>query len=176
MFAVSGDPVQNENYNHLQSMKKITCLLLLSTSLLLCSPVEKSYTGETFTDNSTGLEWMRCAIGLSGNSCQTGTITASTWEEAITGCENITAGGHSDWRLPSIRELTSSSIYYYSSSPQLDKDVFPNSSLDNNQYYWTSTSVADAPEWAWVLKPWLGEIQYRQKTTTGFIRCVRGPE
>ncbi len=30
-----------------------------------------------------------------------------TWEEALAYCEGLTLGDHSDWRLPTIKELNS---------------------------------------------------------------------
>lgn len=49
----------------------------------------------TVTHNTTGLVW------------QQGEVTPTPWEAALTYCENLSLGSHSDWRLPTIKELHS---------------------------------------------------------------------
>lgn len=64
-------------------------------------------------DPKTGLIWMRCSIGQkwNGNTC-TGKAIKLTWDDAreytrkfINGKQRF--GGHSNWRLPTMAELTS---------------------------------------------------------------------
>ncbi|MDQ1333920.1 MAG: hypothetical protein QG552_870, partial [Thermodesulfobacteriota bacterium] len=56
----------------------------------------------TVTDTSTGLMWQQdTARDDQGN------YDTMTWEEALAYCEGRTLGGHTDWRLPTIKELRS---------------------------------------------------------------------
>ncbi|HNT35643.1 MAG TPA: DUF1566 domain-containing protein, partial [bacterium] len=53
----------------------------------------------TVTDNNTGLIWVKdpSAAGVGGTY---------TWSDAITACENLVYAGYSDWRLPTVQELS----------------------------------------------------------------------
>ena len=37
----------------------------------------------TVTDHRTGLTWLRCAIGQSGDDCSVGTAQGKTWPQAL---------------------------------------------------------------------------------------------
>jgi hypothetical protein len=50
-------------------------------------------------DNVTGLLWIGCSAGQTGDSC-TSTATALIWRDALTHCDGRSWGGYSDWRLP----------------------------------------------------------------------------
>ena len=54
----------------------------------------------TITDNGTGLEWV-------ANPTDAGVGATYNWTNAIAACEGLSYAGHSDWRLPNIRELFS---------------------------------------------------------------------
>ena len=63
----------------------------------------------TITDNVTGLMWSK-TIDLNGD----GTINVDdklTYEEALAKAQDLNLGEHSDWRLPTIKELYSLIIY-----------------------------------------------------------------
>lgn len=92
----------------------------------------------TITDNLTGLMWTQNAY-LPGSTL--------TWYQAMDFCNNLTLGGYSDWRLPNVNELES-----------LINDDEPNSAtwLTNqgftnvqSYYYWSSTTYASYPGYAW---------------------------
>jgi hypothetical protein len=62
----------------------------------------------TVSDLRTGLMWKKCVEGLSGTSCQTGAwVESFTWSQALARAEESTFAGYSDWRLPSVKELSS---------------------------------------------------------------------
>ncbi|MBH2006378.1 MAG: DUF1566 domain-containing protein [Myxococcaceae bacterium] len=89
----------------------------------------------TVTDLWTGLMWE-----------QTGSATPLTWNtSALPGsaqayCGNLSKGGYTDWRLPSVLELQSLVDYAKSSTPPtIDTAAFPNTSAT---YYYTSLTVA----------------------------------
>jgi len=50
----------------------------------------------TITDNKTGLMWVAKDNGVPIN-----------WPDAIKYCKNLRIGGYSDWRMPTLVELTS---------------------------------------------------------------------
>jgi len=85
----------------------------------------------TVSDTSTGLMWM-----------QTDSEETLNWEEALSYCENLEAGGYSDWRLPDVKELQSI-VDYDGSYPAIDQDFFACTEFDDNEnyYFWTGTSA-----------------------------------
>jgi len=67
----------------------------------------------TVTDEATGLTWMKVDSGaLKAGKKKDGTLN---WGEALAWAEGLEYGGHSDWRLPSVKELQS--IVDYTRSP-----------------------------------------------------------
>ena len=90
--------------------------------------------GNTVTDSATGLMWTQddsatgelllelkhlIAIGKidissTKNEAVVGAIGLLNWEDALAFAENATFGGHTDWRLPTIKELESITDYNHS--------------------------------------------------------------
>lgn len=52
-----------------------------------------SFESGLWIDGATGLQW------------QSAHLPEQAWYEALQACEDLTLGGHSDWRLPNIKEL-----------------------------------------------------------------------
>lgn len=73
-------------------------------------------------DNVTGLEWQQDTAH--------GTYT---WEQALAYADTLSYSGYDDWRLPTIKEL--STLYY------IDSEYFPNTYSNN----WSSTNNARTP-------------------------------
>lgn len=99
----------------------------------------------TITDNYTGLMWQRCAVGLTGTSCATGSIQEMSWDTALQYVDTInTSGGYagySDWRLPNIKEL-GTIVEYRCSNPAINTTIFPNTP---SLWFWTlSPDVVNA--------------------------------
>ncbi len=88
----------------------------------------KTYTDNhdgTVTDTTTGLVWMRCAMGQTwdGTTC-TGTASTYTFGQANALTGNTTFAGHSDWSLPRDNDMwtiVDSSV----GSPAIDLLAFP---------------------------------------------------
>jgi len=128
-----------------------------------------SYTNNgdgTITDNATGLEWVQDSTGA---GCNNGTMLS--WTAAIAFCENLTfpAGGHTDWRLPNIKELMSI-VDYSTYNPSLNS-IFTH---PQSSYYWSSTTGANGTGSAWVVGFNGGYVYGDVKTTTFYVRPVRG--
>jgi hypothetical protein len=123
----------------------------------------------TVTDNVTGLMW-----------AQEQSKEGKGWLEASEYCENLTLGGYSDWRLPSIKELWSirdQSVGW----PYVDTKYFHLKSKDGaeqrDQHTWSSNFyLVDTPESkkrvAFIVNDWTGHI----KALDGrrYVRAVRG--
>ncbi|WP_197231768.1 sulfatase-like hydrolase/transferase [Novipirellula artificiosorum] len=101
----------------------------------------------TITDEGTDLTWMQLDSGhLKAGKSKDGKLN---WEQSLQWAENLEYAGHSDWRLPNIKELQS--IVDYSRSP----DTSNSAAIDplfrvtpirdglgdlNYPFYWSSTS------------------------------------
>jgi len=91
-----------------------------------CNPQSYTDLGNGIVrDNVTGLEWQQDTAH--------GTYT---WQQAIDICDNLVLGAHSDWRLPTIMEL-SFITNLGNFDPSINTDYFPNTM---SSYYWSSTT------------------------------------
>ncbi len=90
----------------------------------------------TVTDISTGLMWQQATPNNSMN-----------WEEALSYCATLNLGNHTDWRLPTIKELRSLADYNVR-TPAINTTYFPNTI---SSFYWSSTTYAYSTYGAWDL-------------------------
>lgn len=119
------------------------------SGLALLAPMPAQSTAKVYTDNGNGtvtdpvtqLIWMRCAVGQvwDGRTC-TGVATGFTPITASALNGTITFAGQSDWRLPSIRELTSIADRARV-NPATDSIAFPNLLPAS---FWSSTASSTA--------------------------------
>jgi len=118
----------------------------------------------TVTDNLTGLMWTKKA-NLYG---------AANWSEALTFCDLCSEGGHTDWRLPNVRELHSLLNYggpQYSMLPA--GHPFTGLPASPTWYYWSSSSRDSSS--AWVMSFENGWMFTVGKISFYGVWCVRGP-
>jgi hypothetical protein len=113
----------------------------------------------TITDTGTGLMWQKATAP--------GTYT---WEQALTYCENLILGGHSDWRLPNRNELQSI-VDYSRYNPAIDTTFFPGTVAS---FYWSSTTFANLTTSAWFVDFYFGFVGSYYKSDYGYVRAVRG--
>lgn len=132
----------------------------------------------TVTDRRTHLMWRQCMEGRSGPGC-TGFLAATlSFPDALAAAEASTFAGHTDWRLPNIRELRSL-VEYCAQSPTINADVFPNTSIvltdTPRATFWSSSPyVASFSKRAWELDFIDGtELSDFPYSTTFFARFVR---
>lgn len=123
----------------------------------------------TVTDRSTGLTWMRCAVGQTwdGSDC-VGEPKRYNWDEAMSTSHKI--ADYDGWRLPSIGELNTI-VDRGRISPSADDKAFPNM---QRVQYWTSTSSVRDVSQARTIDFWNGETWLASKTSGNIVRLVRG--
>lgn len=168
----------------MKNMKKILFFILVmahfQASAQKCnSNMTRSYSddqflinGQTVTDITTGLMWMRCSVGqtLIDNNCSGPAEKFSTWKTALDGViKNKTMASFSDWRLPNIKELDTI-VERACAEPAISLVVFPDTP---SAIYWTSTPHKDSEYLARIIDFSDGLEFLRTSVTERHIRLVR---
>ena len=101
----------------------------------------------TVTDTTTGLMWMRCAMGQTwlATTC-VGEAMSYTWDQATALRHSF--AGYDDWQLPGLKELQSI-VNEGRADPSIDTLVFP---ITPSSDFWTATANAENPYWAWSVR------------------------
>ena len=74
---------------------------------------------------------------------------------------------HSDWRLPTIKELLTLVDYETKTIPtSLDKSM-------KSFGYWSSTPLSCNPNNVWFVNFYYGNTYYNNKSVSHYVRCVR---
>ena len=127
----------------------------------------------TITDTKTGLIWKRCLEGQSGSDCASGSAEAFTWQQALQRAQTVNSSGgfagFSDWRLPTIKEL-SSLVEHQCVDPAINLTRFPNAS---NHWLWSSSAVAGSADDAWSVSFYNGYSYWGNKGSDNQLRLVR---
>ncbi len=123
-------------------------------------------------DNVTGLIW---EVKTDDGSIHDKDNTYVWWNAQdifIATLNSTQFGGYSDWRMPTVKELSSildSSIPY--PGPTIDTVYFPNTrSFD----YWSSTTIAGVLYMAWVVRFSNGLVDDGNKSNSFCVQAVRG--
>ena len=127
-------------------------------------------TDGTVTDPSSGLTWMRCALGQTwtGSYC-VGIQNAYTWDQAK--ALSFSYAGLSDWRLPNIRELQTI-VDRDNYNPAINTLAFPNTPILN---FWTGSVYAlYSSDSAWSVNFVDGVASYSYRRQSLPVRLVRG--
>ncbi len=129
----------------------------------------------TITDNATGLEWVKSGYADTDTTPAT-TYTADgswrkyTWNNALLYAERLDYAGHTDWRLPNVKEIQSITNYEVY-NPAINTTYFTNTSSD---YYFSSTTAVNGTGYAWCTNYFNGSIAINDKTAAFYVRPVRG--
>ncbi|MBK9606219.1 MAG: DUF1566 domain-containing protein [Betaproteobacteria bacterium] len=123
----------------------------------------------TLTHGLTGLMWKQCVQGLSGAGCAIGAASAMPWRAALAAAAADTTAGHSDWRLPNEKELDSI-VESCGDTPAINQAVFP---ATPSASFWSGSSRATSPAFAWIVGFDSGGIALGSKTTNRYVRLVR---
>ncbi|MBN2120319.1 MAG: DUF1566 domain-containing protein [Candidatus Omnitrophica bacterium] len=95
----------------------------------------KDNTDGTITDLNTNLVWKKEES------------PDLNWQEALKYCENLTLGGHSDWRLPNIKEIATLIDLSCTDGLWYNKEFFPDVKTAPLGFYWASTTYGDTFGW-----------------------------
>ena len=132
----------------------------------------------TVTDNLTGLIWLKNA------NC----FGIRAWANALTDCNTLNSGEcgltdgslAGDWRLPNHKELFSlvDAEYY---SPALSNTAGTGKWTEGDPFtsvqstlYWSGTSYAYDPDYAWIVGMYHGNVYYYGKPYYSYVWPVRG--
>jgi len=127
---------------------------------------------DTVVDTRTGLMWQKCQYGLDGNTCESGSVQAVNWGEALLQVPVINSsgyGGYSDWRLPNIREL-STLIELQCANPAVNRSVFPGA---QGVHIWTSSPYHFYTHYSWYVDFANGAPTYDERTASKGLWLVR---
>lgn len=128
----------------------------------------------TVTDLKTGLIWKQCLEGQSGSDCASGSAEDFTWPQALQRAQTVNSGGgfagSTDWRLPTIKEL-SSLVERQCWEPAINLTRFPHAS---SLSVWSSSAVAGFPYSVWYVGFYDGFTSFYNKSRYSFqLRLVR---
>lgn len=135
---------------------RVIFLMMIGMSLLQADFIKD---GDTVKDTQSNLEWQ-------DNKARDYYLT---WNHAIKLCENLELAGHSDWRLPNIKELNS--IVDNSKYKPAIVEVFKNT---GSTKYWSSTTTKSYKYAARFVDFERGFIAGISKSESFRVRCVRG--
>lgn len=111
----------------------------------------------TITDNATGLMWIKEPTTAPGDPFD----NVMDWATSIDACNALSFAGHSDWRLPNVKELLSI-VDYSEDDPSIDGVTFPNTQPEN---YWSSTTRKALTTAAWYVDFDEGDVRAISKQT-----------
>lgn len=123
----------------------------------------------TVTDTMTGLVWPK-DVNFPG----------LTWQAAQSYVANMTLGGYTDWRLPTVNELQSLvNLQIPNQEDWLNAVGNYGNPFTNvhGYFYWSSTTAAALPGYAWMVNMHYGDVNMFSMTEpTGlYFWPVRGP-
>jgi hypothetical protein len=110
-----------------------------------------------FLDKISGLQWSE----LQG--------TSRTWPQALNDCDSLNFGGHTDWRLPTQKELMDA----YSHGIRSAGTTNWMTSAQMNANFWSGSSVSTNTYAAWIVYLSYGNTYGNDKTGTASVSCVR---
>jgi len=121
--------------------------------------------GLTVHDDGMGLQWQREAGAWESRR---------TFADAIEFCEQLELAGHTDWRLPSIKELLTIVDYTVMTGPKIDLAAFVQH--DGALHLWSSSPYAykyNEFQHAWYVDFAAGKCDTTSSFFENGVRCVR---
>jgi hypothetical protein len=100
--------------------------------------------------------------GDADSFCNTQAFVARVNSQSLCGATN--------WRLPNKNEL-SSIVDFVTLNPAIDRDYFP---ITNGSWYWSSSPYASDHYYAWFVGFNRGGASYDLKSSSEYVRLVRG--
>ena len=147
-------------------MKQIAQSLIFSVVVLVLAWSQAGHAASRFSDNEDGtvyddvteLQWQ-----------QEDDRKTRTWEKSLEYCEALSLAGHTDWRLPNIRELASL-VDERRYDPAASTVFFPTT---RSARYWSSTTYDKNNAQAWFVFFSGGGSNFTTKPQAMYVRCVR---
>jgi hypothetical protein len=136
----------------------------------------------TITDNNTGLMWEKKSDDGSIHDKDTVYTWADAFAVHVAGLNAAAFAGHTDWRVPNVKELQSI-VNYENSNPSVSPAfntgcvascTVATCSCTAAGFYWSSSTFAFVPTEAWVVGFFIGQVTTDSKNGTLFVRAVRG--
>jgi hypothetical protein len=120
------------------------------------------FTAGTHVDRRTGLVW------------QAQHTADQTLQQALALCEGLVLAGHDDWRVPSLKELETlvDRADAHETTPQTFAGIVDATVASE---YWTATPATPPRTGFWTLSFENGRHLTRYRSSTRYLRCVRGP-
>ena len=116
----------------------------------------------TVTDNGTGLMWQQATAP-----------DTYTWEDGLAYCQSLDFAGHTDWRLPTAKELASL-VDNNRYEPAINTTFFPDTrTLSSDSSYWSSTTNTYSTNYAWSGLFYNGYMYSYNKANNFYVRAVR---
>jgi hypothetical protein len=133
--------------------------------------VYQDYGNGRVVDTRSGLMWKRCSEGQSwdGAACN-GTAGYYTWAGALAQADASSFAGHTDWRLPNVKEL-SDLVEECREVPAINNTVFPNTP---REHYWSASPHANESSHAWYVSFGYGHAVAIWRVYGFAVRLVRG--
>jgi hypothetical protein len=101
-------------------------------------PAARSYRDNgdgTVTDLNAGLMWMKDET------------PELNWNDAMKFCSELSLAGHTDWRMPSIKEIGTLIDVSFKDKCWFDKDYFPGTKIKPLGFYWSASTYAATFAW-----------------------------
>ena len=131
--------------------------------------------GDIVTDHTTGLMWQDDTAAatvtkpwVTQANDDAGNYEDTSGDTAATYCADLELGGYTDWRLPTRKELVS-----LSDNGRVGPAIDPTFVNTASNFYWSSTTSADATDNAWLVYFYYGLQDYYSKAGSRYVRCVR---
>ena len=126
-------------------------------------------TGEVL-DVTTGLRWQQTpgSADVTGAGASCNGSTPCVWQEAVDYCAALGGG----YRLPEVKELISLVDYGVASPGPVLPAGHPFIDVQSSSY-WSATSVANNPTFAWNVFFGNGIVFISNKTSDNFVWCAR---
>ena len=160
--------------SHFFTLLRRLALVLLFMGIASHALAAKTYSDNgdgTVTDPTTGLIWMRCAMGqaLDNFGCG-GTANSYTFDQANALTGTTAFADHNDWRVPNIRELQTI-VDRSVSNPSINSVAFPGTSSSN---FWSASVLPGYTGGAWFVAFNSGGAYYSgNKSNAIKVRLVR---
>lgn len=109
----------------------------------------------TVTHVPTGLMWKRCSEGQewNGSTC-TGSESSFDWQGALTHADEHSFAGHTDWRLPNVKEMKSI-VERRCWRPAINTVIFPGAT---SGWFWSASPDARETNVPGILGAW--QVQF----------------